>query len=218
MLAPIAGSPGTGKSVAGINKIFEDDFFGTGGTEMEQRVVARLCKDFQVGSEDWIDVTFTGHRIRWTADHQSGRCIEVSQQKTTDELEDIPVERNTKEDLHCTPAMHTQYSGLLRQINWLQSGTQFQCCSKFSRCASRAASQKIGDEKAPNKQARQLKSQPVKLQFWPLTEPLRIVGFPDASSPKKQRWILTERRGMAVFFSSIACAIVKRRNVTWKPN
>ena len=34
--------------------------------------------------------------------------------------------------------------------------------------------------KALNKLARQLKPQPVKFQFWPLTRPLRIVGFPDA--------------------------------------
>ena len=39
---------------------FVDDIFGTGGTEMEQRVLARLWQDFQVGSEDWNDVTFTG--------------------------------------------------------------------------------------------------------------------------------------------------------------
>ena len=56
-------------------------FFGTGGTEMEQRVPARLRKNFQVGSEDWNDVTFTGQRIRWTKDSQSGSCIEVSKQK-----------------------------------------------------------------------------------------------------------------------------------------
>ena len=31
--------------------------------------------------------------------------------------------------------------------------------------------------KALNKLARQLKSQPVKLQYWPLTGPLRILDF-----------------------------------------
>ena len=70
MLDPIAGSPATGKSVAGIINLFVDDLFGTSGTEMEHRVLSRLCKDFQVGSEDWTDVTFTGQRIRWTNDHQ----------------------------------------------------------------------------------------------------------------------------------------------------
>ena len=52
MLDPIAGSPATGKSVAGIINLFVDDLFGTGGTEIEQRVLARLRKDFQVGSEE----------------------------------------------------------------------------------------------------------------------------------------------------------------------
>ena len=34
-LDPIAGSPATGKSVAGIINLFVDDLFGTGGNEME---------------------------------------------------------------------------------------------------------------------------------------------------------------------------------------
>ena len=67
---PIAGSPATGKSVVGIVNLFVDDLSGTGGTEMEHRVLSRLCKDFQVGSEDWTDVTFTGQRIRWIKDPQ----------------------------------------------------------------------------------------------------------------------------------------------------
>ena len=66
ILDPIAGSPATGKPVAGIINFFVDDLFGTCGTEMEQRVLARLTKHFRVGSEDWNDVTFTGQRIRWT--------------------------------------------------------------------------------------------------------------------------------------------------------
>ena len=170
MLNPIAGSPATGKSVAGIINLFVDDLFGTGGSEMEQRVLSRLRKDFQVGSEDWNDVTFTGQRIRWTKDSQSGSCIEVSQQKAIDKLEEMPVKRNTKEDLHCTPAMHTRY-----KINWRQIRTQFQCCYKFSRCASKATSPTIGDVNALNKLAKQLNSEPVKLQFWPLTGPLWMI-------------------------------------------
>ena len=67
MLDPIAGSPATGKSVAGIINVFVDDF---SETEMEQRVSARL-KDVQVGSEDWKDVLFTGQRIRGMKDPQS---------------------------------------------------------------------------------------------------------------------------------------------------
>ena len=57
-----------GKSGAGIVNLFVDDLFGTGGNEMEQRVLTRLRTDFQVSSEDWHDVTsqnkeFVGHKI-----------------------------------------------------------------------------------------------------------------------------------------------------------
>ena len=45
VLDPVAGSPATGKPVAGIVNLFVDDLFGTGGTEMEQRVLARLRKN-----------------------------------------------------------------------------------------------------------------------------------------------------------------------------
>ena len=142
--------------MAGIIHLFADDVFGTGGKEMEQRVLTRLSKDFQVGSEDWNDVSFTRQRIRCTKVVQTGSYIEVCQEKAIEELEEIPVERNTKEDLHCTPAMHTRYTTFLGQINWLQSGTQFQFCYTFSSCASMAASPTIGDVKALNKVARQL--------------------------------------------------------------
>ena len=56
----IAGSPAAGKSVAGIINLLVDDLFGTGGDEMDQRVLTRLRKDFPVGSEDRSAVTFTG--------------------------------------------------------------------------------------------------------------------------------------------------------------
>ena len=56
-----------------------------------------------------IDVAFTGQRIRWTQDSQNGPYIGVTQNKATDELEEIPVEGNTKEDLHRTPSGHTVY-------------------------------------------------------------------------------------------------------------
>ena len=135
-------------------------------------------------------------------DPQSGSCIEVSQETAIEELEEIPVGRNTKEDLHCTPAMRTRYRSLLGQINWLQSRRPFQCCYKFSRCASKAASPTVGDVKVLNQLARQLKSQPVKLQLWPLTGPLRIVGFPDASYRNNEDG--SSQRGMTVFSIRIA--------------
>ena len=90
-------------------------------TKWNTEFLTRLGKDFQVGSDDWNDVAFTRQRIRWTQDSQDGPYIEVSQGKAIDE---IPVERNSKEDLHCTPSMHTMYGSLLGQINWPQSRTQ----------------------------------------------------------------------------------------------
>ena len=95
--------------------------------------------------------------------------------------------------------MHTRYRSLLGQINWLQSGTQFQCCCRFCRCASKAASPTIGDVKALNKLARQIKSQPVKFQFWPLTGPMRISGFSDASCRNNEDG--SSQRGMTVFLA-----------------
>ena len=73
---------------------------GADGNEMEQRVLTRLRKDFQVGSAEWNDVAFTRQRVRWTQDSQNGPYIEVTQNKAIDELEEIPAERNTKDDLH----------------------------------------------------------------------------------------------------------------------
>ena len=52
---------------------------------------------------------------------QNGPCIEVNQSNDIYELDEIPEERNTKEDLHCTPSMHTTYRSLLGLKNWPQS-------------------------------------------------------------------------------------------------
>ena len=62
-----------------------------------------------------------------------------------------------------------------------------------------AASPTIGDVKALNKLAGQLKSQPVKLQFWPLTGPLRILGFLDVSYRNNEDG--SSQRGMTVFLA-----------------
>ena len=70
--------------MAGISNLFVDHLLGTSGTEMEQRVLAGLGKDFQLGSEDWNDVTFIGQRVRWITDSQSGSYID----KAIDELEE----------------------------------------------------------------------------------------------------------------------------------
>ena len=82
-------------------------------------------------------------------------------------------------------------------VKLVASRTLFQCCYKFSRCTSKAASPTNGDGKALNKLARQLKAQPVKLQFWPLTRPLRIIRFRDASYRNNEDG--SSQQGMTVF-------------------
>ena len=49
------------------------------------------------------------------------------------------------------------------------------------------------------KLARQLMAQPVKLHFWPLTGPLRIVGFPDTSNRNNEDG--SSQSGMRMFLS-----------------
>ena len=157
MLDPIAGGPATGKSVTGILNLFVDDLLcdrwkrnGTTHFDQTKEKSSKLVQ--KIGTMLPLqDRDFVGHKIL-----QNGSYIEVSQDKAIDECEEIPVERNTKEDLHCTPSVHTMYRSLLGQINWLQSRTQFQFCYKFSRCASMAASPTIGDVKSLNKLARQI--------------------------------------------------------------
>ena len=99
-----------------------------------------------------------------------------------------------------TPSMRTMYRCLLGQRNWLQSMTQFQCCYKFSSCTSMAASPTVGDARSLNKLARQIKSQPVKLQICPLTGPLRMLGFSDASYRNNDD--NPSPRGMTVFLAA----------------
>ena len=62
-----------------------------------------------------------------------------------------------------------------------------------------AASPTIGDDKSLNKLARQIISQQVKLHYWPLTGPLRILGIPDASY--RNNYDGSSLRGMTVFLA-----------------
>ena len=62
-----------------------------------------------------------------------------------------------------------------------------------------AASPTVCDVQALNKLARQLKSQRVKLQFWSLTGPLKILGLLDASYRNNDEG--SSQRGMTVFLA-----------------
>ena len=153
----------------------------SGDRVFEDKVMARIRKDFAVGSEDKNDVMFVGQRIRWKTHDKHGPYISVDQKLAVDSVEEIKLDKSLKDSLSCTPQMHTAYRSVLGQLNWLQSRTQVHLCYKFSRCASAASSPTIGDVRELNKTVRTLKSQYVDARFWPLRSPHRILGMPDAS-------------------------------------
>jgi hypothetical protein len=155
-----------------------------GDKNFEHKVMTRIRKDFQVGSEAQDNVDFVGQRIRWLSTG-TGRDVKyyicVDQNKAIEELTEIPIEKNMKDETPCSPSMHTSFRSVLGQLNWLQSRTQFHLCYKFSRCASASASPTIGDVRTLNKVVRTARSSPVTLNYWPLRGPTRIVRFPDAA-------------------------------------
>ena len=173
--------------------------------DMEQRVLTRLGKDFQVGSQDWNDVTFTGQRIRWMKDAPSGIVHRGYPTKGCWWIGGYPRRTKHEEDLDWfLQCIQDAEAFLDRKIgcsveHWLQRRTQFHCFYKFSRCDSKAASPTIGDLNAFNMLTRQLKSQSVKLRFWPLTGALRRIGFPDVSYRNNENG--SSQRSMTVFWA-----------------
>ena len=124
---------------------------------------------------------FVGQRIKWKTHDKFGPYISADQKLAVDAVEEIKFEKSLKDNIACTPQLHTAYRSVLGQLNWLQSRTQAQLCYKFSRCASAASSPTMGDVREINKVVRTLKNQYVDARFWPLNGTQRILGMPDAS-------------------------------------
>ena len=74
-------------------------------------VVARIRRDFDIGSEGENDVMFVGQRVRWLLDRTSGRkrCICVDQERNIEELEEVQFDKSMKDEIQCDPKMHTNY-------------------------------------------------------------------------------------------------------------
>ena len=198
LLDPVAGNNSQGRSPCGIICLHVDDLFMVGDKEFHKRVVARLREDFSVGSEDTNDVVFVGQRVKWIGKPaQAGSYIRVDQNLAVDELHEVQFDKSLKDDVECTPALHTEYRSVLGSLNYLQSRTQYQACYKFSRCASRQSSPTIADVRQLNKLVRSVKAAPVALRFWPLKGPCRIIGFPDASYKNNED--KSSQRAMVVF-------------------
>ena len=195
LLDPFHGSNCEGRRVSGFICLHVDDLFMAGDKLFQEKVLAALRRDFQVGSEDKNDVMFVGQRIRWV--NKSGAAsavspgkqneakqaphIKIDQKLAIDDLEEMVFDKHLKDNIECNPQLHTAYRSVLGKINWLQSRTQFHACYKFSRCASAASKPTIANCRELNKLVRQIKSRPVTLRYWPLKGQLRIMGIPDAS-------------------------------------
>ena len=147
-------------------------------------------------------MAFTGQRTRWTKDSRS----EVSKPKAMDELEEIPEETNTKEDLHCTPAMQTMYRGLLAKKNWLQSRTHFQCCFFFLQMCFKGSVSNIwlceGSEQTCETTEVAASETSVLPTHWTIEDNWISWCIPQ----KQRRWIFTEKHGSIL--SRIARAII----------
>ena len=103
------------------------------------------------------------------------------------------MERNTKEDLHCTPSVHTMYRSPLGQKNSSNVATHFPDVLRWQlgqQLAMLSVSTNWRDRSNHNQ---------VKLQYWPLTGPLRILGCPDASHRNNDDG--SSQRGMSVFLA-----------------
>ena len=173
MLDPIQGSPAKGRKAIGVMVLHVDDLFITGSPKFWSAVIAKLRKDYQVGSEDEGDVEFTGQGIR-----KDKQTIVLDQSKNIEELSEIQIDKSLKDNMPCNPQLHTEYRSVLGAINWLQSRTQYGSAYKFSRAASAAASPTIADCKALNKIVRTIRAQPQTLRFLAAERKVKTHWFP----------------------------------------
>ena len=81
--------------------------------------MARIRKNFQVGSEDKNDCVFVGQQFLWKHDPQRGDYMNFRQNVAIDELQEIDCEKRLKDDVQLNSAMHTAYRSVLGQINWV---------------------------------------------------------------------------------------------------
>ena len=160
-----------------------DDLFMTGTPDFLETFKKVVKSQFKIGHEDVNDLMFTGQRVKWVIDEKTKKKSHITfeQSLCVSELTGVVIPKVLKDEEKCDKDLHTAYRSLLGSIIWLQSGTQFQLCYQFSRCASAAASPTIGDCKTLNKLCRQNVGDPMELMFWPLQGDPRLVAMPDAA-------------------------------------
>ena len=194
LLDPVTGSPAKGNKVQGVVLMHIDDLLVIGSDRFRSEFIAKVRKDYQIGSETLNEASFCGQRMRW-----QGSCLIVDQDKAIEEIAEIVFDKSLKDDTKVNSLTHTEYRRALGQLNWVQSRTQYHTCYRFSRAASASASPTIGDVKYLNKVIRGLRARPVRLYFWPLRGSLRIMGLPDASFQNNED--KSSQRGQCVFLA-----------------
>ena len=157
-----------------------------------------IKKDFHIGSEDTTDVLFVGQRICWKTEG-SKSFIQVDQEMCIEELGEIEFDKGLPDTDYCPAALHSRYQGVLDQINWLQSRTQYQACYRFSRCASASANPTTADVRALTKLVRSIRAEPCVLRYWPLKGSFRLVGYPEATY--RNNVDNSSQRGQAIFLA-----------------
>ena len=136
LLDPVSQNNAQGRKPHGFICLHVDDLFMGGDKVFEDKILASIRKDFNVGSEDKNDIMFVGQRIKWKTHDKFGPCISADQKLAVDAVEEIKFEKSLKDNIACTPQLHTAYRSVLGQLNWLQSRTQAQLQSRIRLISS----------------------------------------------------------------------------------
>ena len=173
---PVSSSASLGRQVHGVLVLHVDDGLWTGDAVFKKSVIDPLFKEYQVGATATNDLAFLSQHIVKHRDH-----ISIDQNTAIGEMEEVKIPRGTPDDLKLDPYMHTEYRSKLGQVNYFQNKTQLHATFRFSRLASAAHSPTVKDLKELNKLIREIKFNPVQLNLYKLTGPLRLIVIPDAS-------------------------------------
>ena len=103
LLDPVARNNAQGRKPHGFICLHVDDLFMGGDKMFEEKVLARIRKDFTVGSGDKNDIMFVGQRIRWKTREKTGPYISVDQKLAVDAVEEIKHDKHLKDSIACDP-------------------------------------------------------------------------------------------------------------------
>ena len=121
LLDPVSQNNAQGRKPHGFICLHVDDLFMGGDKVFEDKTLASIREDFNVGSEDKNDIMFVGQRIKWKTHDKHGPYISADQKLAVDAVEEIKLEKSLKDNIACAPQLHTAYRSVLGQLNWLQS-------------------------------------------------------------------------------------------------